>query len=160
MIFVTVGSMFPFDRLILAADAWASANPEVEVLAQIGAGTPPRHMTWLRRMDQDTFVETVRGAEVVVAHAGMGTVITTGRFGKPLVLLPREVGLGEHNTSHQVATAKWLRSRPGVHVAAGIEDLPNCIAAARADAPVLTTSIETQAPPALIGRLRDWLHNG
>ena len=160
MIFVTVGSMFPFDRLIRAADTWAGAHPELEVTAQIGAGDPPRNMRWLRRMDQDAFVETVRAAEVVVAHAGMGTVITTGRFGKPLVLMPREVGLGEHNTSHQVATANWLRSRPGIHVASGPEDLADCIAAARRDRAAPIPEIETEAPPEFIARLRNWLSAG
>ena len=40
VIFVTIGSMFPFDRLIRAMDAWAAAQPErrVELLAQIGDG--------------------------------------------------------------------------------------------------------------------------
>lgn len=160
MIFVTVGSMFPFDRLIGAADTWAEANPGEEVLAQIGTGTPPRHMSWVRRMDQDAFTRTVRDAEIVVAHAGMGTVITAGRFGKPLVLLPRDVDLGEHNTSHQVATANWLKSRPGIHVAANTGELAGCIAAARKGPAVSIPTIETEAPPEFIARLRGWINDG
>ena len=35
MIFVTIGSMFPFDRMIRAMDAWAGAEGEgEEILAQ------------------------------------------------------------------------------------------------------------------------------
>ena len=45
MIFVTIGSMFPFDRLIRAMDAFAQANPGTEILAQIGTGDyVPAHM--------------------------------------------------------------------------------------------------------------------
>jgi len=38
MIFVTVGSMMAFDRLILSMDKWALAHPNSDVLAQIGGG--------------------------------------------------------------------------------------------------------------------------
>ena len=49
MIFVTIGSMFPFDRLIRAMDDWAAAQPEpVELVAQIGEGSyRPAHMRWV-----------------------------------------------------------------------------------------------------------------
>ena len=157
MIFVTVGSMVPFDRLVGAADAWAEANPDVDVLAQIGNGAAPLHMRWLRRMDQDSFTETVRGAELVVAHAGMGSVITAGRYGKPIVLLPRLAARAEHNTDHQVATVNWLRTRPGVYVAARAEDIGARIAEARAAGPVELPELETAAPPEFIARLREWL---
>lgn len=157
MIFVTVGSMFPFDRLIRAVDAWAADNPGEEILAQIGQGAEPRHMRWLRRMDQDAFAATVREAEIVVAHAGMGTVITAGRFGRPLVLLPRLAALAEQTTDHQLATADWLRGRPGIQVAATPGDLDACIAAARAVRPGSIPVIEAVAPPEFLDRLRDWL---
>ncbi len=157
MIFVTVGSMFPFDRLIRTVDAWAEANPGLDILAQIGAGEAPRHMRWQRRMDQDAFVETVRQSDLVVSHAGMGTVITAGRFGKPIVLMPRLVERDEHNTSHQVATVNWLRSRPGIYVADQAEDLVGCIGAAQTAFPGSIPPIETGAPPEFIARLRDWL---
>ena len=38
MIFVTVGSMMPFNRLIDTMDRWAAARPDVEMFAQIGGG--------------------------------------------------------------------------------------------------------------------------
>jgi UDP-N-acetylglucosamine transferase subunit ALG13 len=157
VIFVTVGSMYPFDRLIAAADAWAAANPGVEMLAQIGAGAPPRHMRSLPRMDQDTFDSMVRNAEIVVAHAGMGTVITAGRYARPLVILPRRVALGEQATDHQVGTADWLRGRPGIFVADEADALGPCIAAARAVNAEAIPMLEPDAPPEFLARLRDWL---
>ena len=82
MIFVTIGSMFPFDRLIRVMDAWALANPGQQVLAQIGDGTyEPKHTKFVRRLSQSDFGATVAGAELIVSHAGMGTVITAGRAG-------------------------------------------------------------------------------
>jgi UDP-N-acetylglucosamine transferase subunit ALG13 len=132
VIFVTIGSMFPFDRLVRSMDDWSAAAGEGEVLAQIGTGSfVPDHMRHVRSLSQADFAATVAGAEVIVAHAGMGTVITAGRFGRPLVLLPRRKEWGEHTTDHQIATANWLRGKPGIFVADSDADLAPAIAEAR-----------------------------
>ena len=160
MIFVTIGSMFPFDRLVRAMDAWAAAHPEEEVLAQIGdGGFQPAHMRWLRRLDQDGFAATARQAEIIVAHAGMGSVITAGQFGTPIVVLPRLKRWGEHNTDHQLATAGWLQGRPGVFVAPAERELDRRIAEARAAADGRLPSLPSVAPPAFIARLRACLES-
>ena len=49
VIFLTIGSMFPFDRLVRAMDDWAGTGSQCEILALIGAGSyEPRHMRWVR----------------------------------------------------------------------------------------------------------------
>lgn len=124
--------MFPFDRLVRRMDEWTASAGEGDVLAQIGTGTfVPVHMRHVRALSQAEFSAIVAGAEVIVAHAGMGTVITAGRFGRPLVLLPRRKEWGEHTTDHQIATANWLRGKPGVFIADTDADLPPAIAEAR-----------------------------
>jgi UDP-N-acetylglucosamine transferase subunit ALG13 len=130
VIFVTVGSMFPFDRLIRRMDEWAASAGRSDVFAQIGDGRyEPAHMRFVRRLSQAEFGTTVAEAELIVAHAGMGTVITAGRAGRPMVLLPRIEAQGEHTTDHQIATANWLRTKPGIHVADTDADLSSAIAA-------------------------------
>lgn len=157
MIFVTIGSMFPFDRLIRVMDTWATAHTDVEILAQIGDGTyVPAHMPWVRRLDQAEFARTVAAARLIVAHAGMGSVITADQFGKPIVILPRLQEWGEHTTDHQVATANWLRAKPGIHVADNDEDLGPRIAEALAlDAP--GTKFAPAAAPEFIARIRQFV---
>lgn len=147
--------MFPFDRLIRAMDAWAAAQPEpVALLAQIGdGGFEPRHMRWVRSLPGDDYARTVAGAELVVAHAGMGSVITAGEYGKPIVLLPRRAAAGEHTNDHQLDTARWLRSRPGIHVAESEAALAACIAEARA-AGAGATRLAATAPPEFLARIR------
>ena len=155
MIFVTIGSMFPFERLIRAMDAWAAANPGAAegMLAQIGdGGYEPRHMRWERSLEREAYGRAVAAASLVVAHAGMGSVITAGEHGKPIVLLPRRAAQGEHTNDHQVDTARWLRTLPGVHVADTEADLPARIAAALAGGAAVTLGAE--APPAFLARLR------
>jgi UDP-N-acetylglucosamine transferase subunit ALG13 len=186
VIFVTIGSVFPFDRLVAAADAWArgrgappaplngapgpgggpdpapdpALDPALDpgpggVLAQIGDGRyRPAHMRWVRRLDQDAYLAVARRARLIVAHAGMGSVITAGQLGKPIVILPRRQGLGEHNTDHQLATANWLRGKPGVYVAGTEGELAACIDAALALAPEAVETLPPHAPDAFIARIR------
>lgn len=154
MIFVTIGSMFPFDRMIRAMDAFA-ADQDEEILAQIGAGRyEPRHMAWVRKLDRPDYAARIAGARLVVAHAGVGSIVSAGEQGKPIVVLPRRAALGEHTSDHQVETAGWLRDKPGIHVAATEADLPACIATASA---VGVARIAAMADPAFIARIRAFI---
>ncbi len=152
--------MFPFDRLVRAMDDWAAAHPGQEVLAQIGTGRfEPRHMTWVRKLDRAEYGDAVARAAVVVAHAGMGTVITAGELGKPVVLLPRRAALREHNNDHQMDTVAWLRGRPGLHVAADETELGACLAQALVRSGPDGPTIGRVAPAEFLGRLRRFLQD-
>lgn len=158
MIFVTIGSMFPFDRLIRGVDGWAEANPGSKLLAQIGAGDyVPAHMSHVRKLSQTDFTRTVAEADLIVAHAGMGSVITASQYNKPIVMMPRLQQWGEHNTDHQIATANWLRDKPGVYVADTDADLGPCIARALEAGPPSAPVFPPETPPEFIMRLRAWI---
>ena len=161
MIFVTIGSMFPFDRMIRAMDAWAAAETGgEEILAQVGAGDyEPRHMTWVRKLDRRTYAETIRRSRLVVAHAGVGSIVTAGELRRPIVVLPRRAHLGEHTSDHQVETVGWLRGKPGVHVAETEAELPARIAAAAREA-AAGARIAATADPAFIARIRAFIEAG
>jgi UDP-N-acetylglucosamine transferase subunit ALG13 len=158
VIFVTVGSMFPFDRLVRAMDGWAAAHPGAELLAQIGGGSyEPAHMRWQRRLERTEFDAAVRGARLVVAHAGVGSVVTARTFGTPAVVLPRRQALGEHTSDHQIETANWLRGKSGIHVADAETDLDARIAEAIADGADAGEVIAQTADPAFIARIRAFI---
>ena len=160
MIFVTIGSAFPFDRLIRAMDAWAAETGRGgEVLMQIGRGTyRPDHTEWRESLPETDFAETVRAASLVVSHAGMGSAITAMRFQTPIVMLPRRFEAGEHTTDHQMATARWLQEKPGIFIAWDEADLAAGIA--RAEAAKDLAALAPHAPAGftdrLRGRLLDW----
>lgn len=128
MIFATVGTQLPFPRLV---DALATLAPALDekIIAQTGAGTgAPDPETWsaltLRRtMTPADFEATFAAARVVVAHAGIGTILSAKRLSRPLVILPRRHALGEHRNDHQLATARQVADVPGVHVAWEVADL-------------------------------------
>jgi UDP-N-acetylglucosamine transferase subunit ALG13 len=118
VIFVTVGTQLPFDRLVCAVDAWAAARPEVGLFAQVGPGAaPPAHLPHTAFVSPARADELMRCAELIVAHAGMGSLLTAMGYGKPILIMPRRAALGEHRNDHQLATARWMAQRPGVSVA-------------------------------------------
>ncbi len=114
-------------------DQWAAAHPGVEILAQIGEGTyEPRNMKSVRTLTRTEFDQQVRSSDLIVAHAGVGSVVTALEVQKPIVLLPRSAAAKEHTTDHQLHTAKWLTGRPGVFVALTDAELGPKIDEARA----------------------------
>lgn len=127
MIFVTVGSQLPYDRLVLAADAWARRTGRVDVLAQVGSGYRPQAIRSIPSLGPEEFESTVRGASVVVAHAGMGVILTALRHGKPVVVMPRQAERSEHRNDHQRATVEGLKDLEGVFVAANESELSDRI---------------------------------
>jgi UDP-N-acetylglucosamine transferase subunit ALG13 len=158
VIFVTIGSVLPFDRLIRAADEWASGHRETPALAQIGDGLyEPRFMAWVRKTPPDAFAEQLRRASVVVGHAGMGTIIESAEMGKPIVMMPRRLALKEHNTEHQLHTAKRFIGRPGAYVAMDETELPARIDEALGAGATARATLRRTAPDDFVRRIRDFL---
>jgi len=106
MIFVTVGEQLPFDRLIRTVDECSSLTGQ-EIFAQIGeTDLRPESIKYKKFLDPDLFKDKFMAAELIIAHAGMGTIITALELGKPVLVMPRQAILGEHRNDHQFATAK------------------------------------------------------
>ncbi len=159
MIFVSTGSMMPFDRLIRAMDDWAAAHPATPVTFQIGKGAyEPRHGAFVRLMPLAAYRERLAAAALFVAHAGMGSIIAAIEAGKPLVMLPRLKALGEHNTDHQLATAATIGARAGLHVAAREGDLGPLLDRLLANAGSPPAPIARFAAPELIAHVRAFIH--
>lgn len=117
MIFVTVGTQLPFDRLIEAVDTIAPSLDE-PVFAQTGTSRyVPRNVEWSARIRPLEVDELFAKARVVVAHAGIGTILTCQRVGRPVILFPRMAAHGEHRNDHQLATVTQMTGRPGIYVA-------------------------------------------
>ncbi|MGF9764854.1 glycosyltransferase [Microvirga sp. 0TCS3.31] len=158
LIFVTVGSVFPFDRLIRAMDDWAYLHPEEHVTAQVGrSGYEPRHMEWFSNISPGDFRARVKDSSVIVAHTGMGTVITAAEFGRPIVLLPRRADLAEHTTDHQRHTANWLKDKPGIFVCMDENELDASIAKAYAAGASKQWNISKVAPSEMTERIREFI---
>lgn len=154
MIFVTVGAQMAFDRLVAAVDEWAGRTPGADVFAQIGPSElRPRHVRWELFLDPAAFRERVIACEAIVAHAGMGSILTALEYGKPILVMPRRGDLQETRNDHQVATAARFREMGRVAVADDATQLApwlDRIKDLRA-----AERISPHASPALIEALRD-----
>jgi UDP-N-acetylglucosamine transferase subunit ALG13 len=156
MIFVTVGSQEPFDRLIQAVDAWAKRRGRPDVFAQIASSLiRPEFIEFTQFVEPAEFNRIMRETKLIVAHAGMGSIISALELGKPIVVMPRRADFRETRNDHQVATAERFGAQGRVIVADDENDLP-----AKLDHALTlreTEGIQAQATPRLIGTIRAFL---
>lgn len=113
---VSVGTMEDYsfrDFFIKLADylkdaesvLWQTGSTNVADLGIDGREVFPAH-----EMEQ-----AMKQADVVVAHAGTGTALTSLRMGKLPILVPRDSSHGQHVDDHQFQTAKLLHDLKLAH---------------------------------------------
>lgn len=120
-LFLTVGSQMPFDRLTAAVAHWSRGHPGHQVVAQVGHTGLGRDelegLDWTPLLAPGDYAARCDWADLIVAHAGMGSVLTALDGGKPLLVMPRRGALRETRNDHQVDTARRLQAWSGVAVA-------------------------------------------
>jgi len=123
VIFVAVGTQFPFNRLVEYMDAWAAEHNE-EVIAQISDGDyNPKNIKWDRFLDGEQYNKNIAEASVFVSHAGMGNIISAREQQTPIIVMNRQFKLGEHRNDHQADGLKWMGKLDGVFTASTKEEL-------------------------------------
>ena len=156
MIFVTVGGQLPFDRMIRCVDEWASKTGRKDVFCQIGeAQFEPEHTPFARFLSPDEFNAKLEQADVLIAHAGMGTIIGALQLGKPIVVFPRQAALGEQRNDHQLATAKAFAQRGDMSVPLDEKELLSILE--RIDSLKAAEPIGPAASESLQTAIRDFL---
>lgn len=141
MIFVTLGTHEqPFVR---ALDLMAELDGDDEVLIQHGA-TPARadlrNGKWVEYLESDALTARMNSAEVVISHAGVGSMITAIRAGVKPVVVPRLARFGEHVDDHQLQLAERFAERELVLVCRPGDSLREIVAAARESRPPVLSS--------------------
>jgi exopolysaccharide biosynthesis glucuronosyltransferase PssE len=155
VIFVTVGTQLTFDRLIAAVDEWAGSSGR-EVFAQIGpTRLEPRHLDYAQFVSPGECRERMLTADAIVAHAGMGTILTALEMGKPLLVMPRRAAFGEHRNDHQLATAHRFAELGRVKVAFDETELPQRLD--ELGRVTLQPCISAHAPDEFISALRAFI---
>ncbi len=146
----------PFDRLVRGVDGWAGANGRSDVFAQIGdAEYVPRHIEHAGKIGPGEFRSRMAEADAVVAHAGMGSILTALELGVPILVMPRLGRLKETRNDHQVATAERFKAMGRIEVAMDETELPEALDRLtdlrRAD------TISAQASPELLDAVRGFI---
>ncbi|EDN70139.1 glycosyltransferase [Beggiatoa sp. PS] len=157
MIFVTVGTQLPFDRLVWAIDEWAKTHPKKpEIFAQTGKTSRSFvNITCKPFLGHTEFQEKFAAADLIIAHAGMGSIISAMQVAKPILVMPRRAALGEHRNDHQMDTAQRLDKMGYVNVAFDGRELWNWLDNCQEITSLKT--ISTTAQPALLNTIREFL---
>lgn len=117
MIFLTVCTQLPFDRLVSAVDSFAKVST-YPVVAQIGRSNyKAKHMVTNQFLKPDEINQAFSRSKVVVSHAGMGSIINCLRLKKPIIIFPRLSKFKEHRNDHQLDTLASFSNVQGVYVA-------------------------------------------
>ncbi|KAF0201994.1 MAG: hypothetical protein FD170_2232 [Bacteroidetes bacterium] len=130
-IFVVVGTQEPFDRMVKAIDIWARNNSTHSIFAQISSAEyKPESLRFTDFISPELFDQHFKDADLIVSHAGMGTIISALRLSKPIIVMPRLAALHEHRNDHQLATAKSFEKLGYVKAVYSEEELNNALDAA------------------------------
>lgn len=118
MIFVTVGTQLPFDRLIRAVDEIAPFLGGERIIAQTCGGRyAARYIECRTYIPAAEFDAIIKQSRLIISHAGTGNIIAALMQGKPCIIMPRLASLSEHRNEHQLATVKKMRELRLVSVA-------------------------------------------
>lgn len=126
MIFVTVGTNEArFDRLLRAVDGLDVG--EGLVVQHGPSAIRPARARCVDYLDYDQVVEAMREADVVVTHAGVGSVMTALMSGKRPVVVPRLRRFGEAVDDHQLEFARSLATTGLVRLVEDPDDLADAL---------------------------------
>lgn len=125
--FVSVGNATQsFSRLLDAVARLAPALPQ-PVTVQFGSSTfASTACQSVDFLNMESFAAQVRDADLLIIHAGAGTVIDALHAGKVPVVVPRRACYGEHVDDHQLEFARTLATAGKVVV---LEDMGQLAAA-------------------------------
>ena len=123
MIFLTLGTQLPFDRLVKAVNTVATKIDET-IIGQTGGSTPlATEFQASELLTPQEFSQRVDEARIIIGHAGIGTILAGLRAEKTLILMPRKAQLEEHRNDHQLATASQMKEIPGVYIVETAQDI-------------------------------------
>ncbi|ENZ7231807.1 PssE/Cps14G family polysaccharide biosynthesis glycosyltransferase [Enterococcus faecium] len=105
MIFVTLGSQkFQFNRLLQYLDELIEENKiEDRIIAQVGfSDYIPCNFDYKPFFSRDEFLQYMKRADIILTHAGTGSIITALKERKKVIAIPRLKKYKEHVDDHQI----------------------------------------------------------
>lgn len=126
LIFLTVGTQLPFDRLVNYALRYLQDYENVKFILQVGKnGVCPEDIECYQEIEHKKYNEILSKVDLIVAHCGMGVILTAAEIGKPIICCPRDASKNEHRNNHQFDTASAIQSF--IPIVLTYEDFKNCV---------------------------------
>ncbi len=123
----------PMNRLVQMLDTMqaSGALKETVVIQTAASHSDIRHLTVHPILPHTELTRLIASADVVISHAGPGSLAAIRLAGKVAVVVPRSPAYGEHVDNHQELYAKRLADLPGYIVVNDVSNLPGAIELAR-----------------------------
>lgn len=117
MIFVTVGTQLPFDRLLYTVENAFQSIENLQIIAQIGQSSFfSSKIETYKEMTIAEFNDCVVKSSLIIGHAGIGTILTAAAARKPVCIMPRRAEFNEHRNNHQVGTSERFATTNGCYI--------------------------------------------
>jgi len=118
LIFVVTGTQAPFDRLLNIINQFAEGKQDLKIIAQTALSDSDfNNMECYDYIEPYVFDDIFNKADIIIGHAGMGTIIKALVNEKRLLVFPRIVEFKEHRNEHQLNTAVSFKKLNMINVA-------------------------------------------
>ncbi|MEM5011284.1 PssE/Cps14G family polysaccharide biosynthesis glycosyltransferase [Niallia taxi] len=131
-VLVTIGSMAEkkFTRLFNIIEELCEENilKGSEVVAQVGFDNyKPKNFKAFDMLADEEFKRLINESDLIIAHAGTGTVTSCLKKDKKVIIFPRMAQFDEHYDDHQLELAELFTKHNHVLCAKNKEELIECI---------------------------------
>lgn len=110
-IFLITGSTYPFDRLTQQIDE-INKNKKYNIFAQIGESEYiPKNIKFAKFLEYEEITTQIKKSDIVITHAGVGTIIDVLAQNKKLILFPRLKKYNEAIDDHQIEICKAFENK-------------------------------------------------
>lgn len=114
-IFVTLGTQkFQFDRLLKKIDELVEKeylNNEDLIVQCVYTEYQPKYFEMFAMKPQNEIEEIMKNVDIVITHSGTGSIITSLKLKKKIIIVPRLKKYGEHVDDHQVELANVFKEK-------------------------------------------------
>jgi UDP-N-acetylglucosamine transferase subunit ALG13 len=160
-IFVTVGTdHHRFDRLIDWVDRWLEdgGSERADVLVQSGSSRRPRAAESRQFLPAEEMGSSMEGADVVVCHAGPGSITEARSRGRMPIVVARRKRLGEIVDEHQRAFAHRMDRLGRVRAAENERTFRSLLDSAVSDPAAFRLEASASDVSGAAGKLEDLVH--
>lgn len=138
MILAALGTQdFQFDRLLKEIDSLIEEKFILdEVFAQIGYSSYiPLNFKFSKFVDAQKFNELIEKSDLIITHAGTGTIINSIKKGKKVIAVPRMKEFNEHVDNHQQEIVELFSEKNLIIGIKNVSDLREAILSAKTFVP-------------------------
>lgn len=130
-ILICVGaSEYGFERLLKIVDELCDEKKldGKHIISQLGSSSYlPHNFKYFKLIGRNEYEKYVEHADVIISHAGTGSVIPPLKKGKKVIVFPRRECYGEHLDDHQLELANIFTQNGYTLCATNKTELQNCL---------------------------------